>query len=644
MCNIKATDCFYRVCLVWLPILLVATHLSADERAEQVLSQAVPRGVDDLRVMESVVTKIAKQVLPATVGVRLGGAEASGVVVTEDGYVLTASHVAGRPGRSVQIVFQDGRVARGKTLGMNPDVDGALIKIADKGPWEHAPLAPEDAQPQAGDWCLAAGHPGGILPTRTPPLRFGRVIVANDFVIRTDCTISPGDSGGPLFDLQGRVIGVHSRISEDETDNLHVPAISFVKTWDKLKAGESTHLAPTSHFLAQFDFNDDGKLELREMPRGMYRRVYERLAKEFNFDVDKAQPIEELRKKLGVKVPDAGPLIPEPDGFYTGKIRQDDLLLASKFTRGATVKRAFSSLAKEYRNSVVEVVVGNRRVALGTIVAEDGWIVTKASELKETPDDKIRLRFANGKTLTPEKIHEDPTLDLAWLRVKFKVPAVKFSSANEVTLGQWLVSLGRGSGAASVGVASVQARKIPRTSGFMGVGGDGVDGGAVVRTIMKGSGADESSLRINDVILQVMESKVRTFEDLAKVVRTYRPGDKITLRVKRDDQALEVVIKLGVHPETSGMMEGSLSGPTSDRMNDFEIAIQHDSIIQPGDCGGPLLNLEGECVGVNIARSERTASYAIPASEIRKRLEKLKEADQPEADQPEAEQPEDEQP
>lgn len=626
-----ANRCCYGACFAWLPILVLAASLPAEETPDKILSRAVPRGVDDLRVMETVVKKVVEKVLPATVGIRVGGAEASGVVVTEDGYVLTASHVAGRPGRSVDIVFSDGRIARGKTLGMNPDVDGALIKISEKGPWPHATLAPKDAEPQAGDWCLAVGHPGGILPTRTPPVRFGRVIMANDFVIRSDCTISPGDSGGPLFDLQGRVIGIHSRISEDETDNLHVPGISFVRTWDKLRASELTRLAPASHFLSQFDFNDDGKLELQEMPRGMHRRVYERLAKEFDFDVEQAQSIEELRKKLGVNAPDSKfsapdrlPLIPAPDRFYTGAIRKDDLLLSSKFTRGSAVRRAFHSLASEHRNSVVEVVVGSRRVALGTIVAADGWIVTKASELKETRDEDLRLRFANGKILTPEKVHVDPKLDLAWLRVKFKVPAVEFTEAKEVALGQWLISLGRGSSPASIGVASVKARKIPRTSGFMGIGGDGVLGGAVVRTIMEGSGADKSSLRLNDVIMQVMDRKVRTFQDLSSVVRTYRPGEKITLRVKRDEQTLDIIVKLGVHPENSGMMEGNLSGPTSDRLNDFEIALQHDSIIDPRDCGGPLLNLDGKCVGINIARSERTASYAIPASEIQSQLRQLK--------------------
>ena len=149
-------------------------------------------------------------------------------------------------------------------------------------------------------------------------------------------------------------------------------------------------------------------------------------------------------------------------------------------------------------------------------------------------------------------------------------------------------------------------------------------GGALVRTIMDGSGAGRSSLRLNDVVMQVMDRKVRTFQDLSTVVRTYRPGDKITLRVKRDDQTLDIVIKLGVHPENSGMMESNLTGPTSDRLNDFEIAIQHDSIIHPRDCGGPLMNLAGECVGVNVARSERTASYAIPVNEIQNRLEQLK--------------------
>jgi serine protease Do len=89
-----------------------------------------------------------------------------------------------------------------------------------------------------GQWCIATGHPGGYKTGRTPPVRLGRVLNATDRLIQTDCTLVGGDSGGPLFDLQGRVIGIHSRIGGPITANIHVPVDTYRDTWDRLARAE----------------------------------------------------------------------------------------------------------------------------------------------------------------------------------------------------------------------------------------------------------------------------------------------------------------------------------------------------------------------------------------------------------------------
>jgi len=62
----------------------------------------------------------------------------------------------------------------------------------------------------------------------------------------------------------------------------------------------------------------------------------------------------------------------------------------------------------------------------------------------------------------------------------------------------------------------------------------------------------------------------------------------------------------------------------SQRAEDFELAMQHDAALQPSQCGGPLLNLDGKAVGLNIARAGRIASYALPASLVRRIISELK--------------------
>ena len=63
---------------------------------------------------------------------------------------------------------------------------------------------------------------------------------------------------------------------------------------------------------------------------------------------------------------------------------------------------------------------------------------------------------------------------------------------------------------------------------------------------------------------------------------------------------------------------------TSQRAEDFELALQHDTVLQAWQCGGPLVNLDGKAVGLNIARAGRVASYALPADLVKKAVEKLK--------------------
>ena len=131
--------------------------------------------------------------------------------------------------------FPDGKTARGKTLGLNEDADTGLMKITGSGPWPHVALGDLD-HAHLGDWVLALGHPDGFDVKRSLVVRLGRVIRAAPGVLQTDCTISPGDSGGPLFDMQGHVIGIHSAISSSVAENFHVPITEFIDTWHELAA------------------------------------------------------------------------------------------------------------------------------------------------------------------------------------------------------------------------------------------------------------------------------------------------------------------------------------------------------------------------------------------------------------------------
>lgn len=197
------------------------------------LDKPVPESLDDLQAIEGQVKKVAKVAIPATVGVRVGSAQGSGVIVSEEGLILTAAHVSGEPGRRVVITLSDGRTVRGRSLGLNRELDAGMMQIDDPGPWPHVAVADDDSL-EIGAWCVAIGHPGGYQDGRDAPVRLGRIVAFRSSVIQTDCTLVGGDSGGPLFDMEGRVIGIHSRIGPSTAWNFHVPISVYHDGWDRM--------------------------------------------------------------------------------------------------------------------------------------------------------------------------------------------------------------------------------------------------------------------------------------------------------------------------------------------------------------------------------------------------------------------------
>lgn len=213
--------------------------------ADQFLFEGnLPTSLDQLQSMEKRFKKLSEKLMPATVNIQMfsganGPSQGSGVVVSSDGYILTAAHVIGEPNEIANVVFPDGKSYKARTLGVNSgSIDSGMLKIVnDEGSvFPHVNLGISKSL-NLGQWVLAIGHPGGLDKDRGLVTRIGRIVGKNDRVIRTDCTLVGGDSGGPLFDMNGELIGIHSRIGRTLSDNYHVPVDQYSENWDKLAQG-----------------------------------------------------------------------------------------------------------------------------------------------------------------------------------------------------------------------------------------------------------------------------------------------------------------------------------------------------------------------------------------------------------------------
>ena len=202
-----------------------------------------------LEAIQARVEKVVKKCTPETVAILIGFGAGSGVIVSEDGLVLTAAHVItgedlmgkGGPyesGKPCTIVLADGKHVKGKTLGVNSDNDVGMVQITDKGPnngkWPFLPVA-KSATLKKGEWVVSLGHPGGPKIGRPPVARLGRIEARTSDIVRSNCTLVGGDSGGPLFDLDGNVVGIHSRIGLTLAQNIHVPIELFQAQWERAR-------------------------------------------------------------------------------------------------------------------------------------------------------------------------------------------------------------------------------------------------------------------------------------------------------------------------------------------------------------------------------------------------------------------------
>ncbi|HCQ38073.1 MAG TPA: hypothetical protein DIV39_02865 [Verrucomicrobiales bacterium] len=192
-----------------------------------------PENLRDLRNIQKALQETLPQARAATVSIDLGGGSGSGVIVSSEGLVLTAAHVSAGVGKEMTVIMEDGTRHKAISLGLVATTDAAMIQIEEEGVFPYVNLDREDST-SLGDWVYALGHSGGFEKERGVGVRIGRLVRLAEETINSDCNLIGGDSGGPLFNMKGRLIGIHSRVGASLEQNMHVPLREFLKNWDAM--------------------------------------------------------------------------------------------------------------------------------------------------------------------------------------------------------------------------------------------------------------------------------------------------------------------------------------------------------------------------------------------------------------------------
>lgn len=208
------------------------------QRLSEILAGEAPQNLPELVAMQAHIQQLVQQVLPATVS--LPGA--SGVLVRREdqSFVLSAAHVTMMADQTIRMTQSNGKGLRGTSLGANHESDVSLVKVTTPGDHPAVEIG-KSSELKRGQWVIMLGHPSGKKSGRAAPVRLGRVLrVPKTGYLVTDCTMQAGDSGGPLFDMQGRVVGINSRINRNLAMNMHAPVDALVDQWSELQEGKVT--------------------------------------------------------------------------------------------------------------------------------------------------------------------------------------------------------------------------------------------------------------------------------------------------------------------------------------------------------------------------------------------------------------------
>lgn len=292
-------------------------------------------------------------------------------------------------------------------------------------------------------------------------------------------------------------------------------------------------------------------------------------------------------------------------------------------TTGTAVVAAFEAQRQVLQTSSAVMLDGRKEIGYGVVVSADGHILTKASEILDAKELAVTVDQVNYREV--KLLAVDPTWDVALLKVEASglVPVV-YAPTSEVPQGTWVVANGATTRTARrllAGIVSAKIREIPASGGAaLGVVLNGKSKLLEVDAVNEKSGAKEAGLQKGDVIIAIEGKKLKKIEDIAEILKDRKAGSTVKMTYRRKGEETTVDVRLAARGEmfTDQMNRNDqMSGEYSPRRSGFPRVMQHDILGSRSVVGGPLLDLDGRCIGMNIARANRAESFAIPVEDLK---------------------------
>jgi serine protease Do len=559
--------------------------------------------IEELRELDAELVAVVERVRPTVVllrGERGSGSASTGsaVIISKDGLLATCGHVGRSPGRRVIALLPDGTELKGHTLGQvfEDDVDCGLVQLDAMG--RELPFATlgSTSEMSEGDWVIAMGYTHGLRDEVRPSLvRVGRVLGIQERVLLIDASIDAGDSGGPSFNLCGEVVGLNSRCGRESWQNAATPIDQLVERMDAL-------LDPT---------------ELSEAAGA------ESSSASDERDAEGASP---LPSEVPTFARGAG--APRTWQFPSTRGQEDKFALEQSELLTAVVAPASETM--------IQVHSGGRPVALGLIVDTCGLAVTKASQLEAR--GRITVQTPGKQTVSARVVVRDDDADVALLRFDAgddlegpieQIRAVTWATDAPILPGALLISPRGVDDSPALGFAAIErleSRSDALDGPFLGVQTREtsleerelaqVKSAVAIVRVVSGTAAERAGLSSGDLIVALGDRPIDSQAQLQRLLGRQRAGDRVRLEVVKPDGPAVVEATLARRGDLRDVRRGNTATPISRRSSGFGMVLAHDAVLRPEEVGGPVVDIEGRVVGMNIARFDRTATHAIDASRM----------------------------